>query len=103
MGAARWRFARTKRIGGRATVVAVLELWPVTCSLVVAAGSMMMIGIMLFQNGPSERPRRELRRFLLYQFTKRPLTEAALLSGFLGKMPCDFASLQFRDQLSDTI
>lgn len=52
MGAARWRFAHTRRIGGRATVVAVLEEWPVICSLAVAASSVIMIGIMLFQNWP---------------------------------------------------
>jgi hypothetical protein len=39
------RFARNHR--GRAAVLAVLEELPVICSVVVAAGSMMMVGIML--------------------------------------------------------
>jgi len=47
MGMAGWRFAQRKRIGGRAAVVAVLEELPGICSLAVAAGSMIMIGIML--------------------------------------------------------
>ena len=39
-----WRFAHTKRNpGGRAAVVAVLEVWPAICSVVVAVGSMIMI------------------------------------------------------------
>jgi hypothetical protein len=50
MGVAGWRFAHEKRIGGRAAVVAVLEELPAICSLVVAAVSMFMIGIMLYEN-----------------------------------------------------
>ena len=45
MGVASWRFARNHR--GRAAVVAVLEELPVVCSLIVAAGSMIMVGITL--------------------------------------------------------
>ena len=45
MGVASRRFARNHR--GRAAVVAVLEELPVICSLIVAAGSMTMVGIML--------------------------------------------------------
>ena len=46
MGVAGWRFAHTKRnLGGRAAIVAVLEEWPVICSVMVAAGSIIMIGI----------------------------------------------------------
>jgi hypothetical protein len=41
------RFAQRKRISGRAAVVAVLEELPGICSMAVAAGSMIMIGIML--------------------------------------------------------
>ena len=47
MGVAGWRLAHRKRISGRAAVVAVLEELPGICSLAVAAGSMIMIGIML--------------------------------------------------------
>jgi hypothetical protein len=50
MGVAGWRFAHRKRISGRAAVVAVLEELPVICSLAVAAGSMIMIGIMLYKD-----------------------------------------------------
>ena len=49
MGVAGWRFAHGKRnLGGRAAVVAVLEVWPAICSVMVAVGSMIMIGIMLY-------------------------------------------------------
>jgi hypothetical protein len=51
MGVAGWRLAHTKRIViGRAAVVAVLEDWQLICSVVVAAGSIAMIGIMLYNN-----------------------------------------------------
>ena len=52
MGVAGWSFAHGKRISGRAAVVAVLEELPVICSLAVAAGSMIMIGIMLYKDWP---------------------------------------------------
>jgi hypothetical protein len=52
MGVAGWRFAHRKRISGRAAVVAVLEDLPAICSLVVAAVSMIMIGIMLYRDWP---------------------------------------------------
>jgi hypothetical protein len=52
MGVAGWSFAHGKRISGRAAVVAVLEELPVICSLAVAAGSMIMIGILLFKDWP---------------------------------------------------
>jgi hypothetical protein len=39
-------------MSGRATVVAVLEELPAICSVVVAAGSMIMIGIMLYKDWP---------------------------------------------------
>ena len=53
MGVAGWRFAHMKRsLGGRAAIVAVLEEWPVICSVVVAAGSMIMIGITLYNDWP---------------------------------------------------
>jgi hypothetical protein len=49
MGVAGWRFAHTKRIPiGRTAVVAVLEEWQLLCSVVVAASSMILIGIMLY-------------------------------------------------------
>ena len=41
-----------KKISGRAAVIAVLEELPVIFSLAVAAGSMFMIGIMLYQDWP---------------------------------------------------
>ena len=51
MGVAGWRFAHAKRNpGGRAAIVAVLEVWPAICSVVVAVGSMIMIGIMLYND-----------------------------------------------------
>ena len=48
MGVASWRFARNHR--GRAAVIAVLEGLPVICSVVVAASSVIMIGIMLYKD-----------------------------------------------------
>ena len=42
--------AGSKRIGGRAAVVAILEELPGICSLAVAAVSMLMIGIMLYKD-----------------------------------------------------
>ena len=48
MGVASWRFARNH--GGRVAVIAVLEELPVICSVVVAASSMIMIGIMLYND-----------------------------------------------------
>jgi hypothetical protein len=51
MGVAGWRFAHVKRnLSGRAAIVAVLEDWQVICSAVVAAGSMIMLGIMLYND-----------------------------------------------------
>jgi hypothetical protein len=53
MGVAGWRFAHMKRtLSGRAGVVAAFEEWLITCSLVVAVGSMIMIGIMLYKDWP---------------------------------------------------
>jgi hypothetical protein len=53
MGVAGWRFAHMKRtLSERAGVVAVLEELPVICSVVVAFGSMIMIGIMLYRDWP---------------------------------------------------
>ena len=50
MGVASLRFARNHK--GRAAVLAVLEELPVICSVVVAAGSMIMVGIMLCRDWP---------------------------------------------------
>jgi hypothetical protein len=50
MGVASRRFARNHR--GRAAVLAVLEELPGICSVVVAVGSMIMLGIMLCQDWP---------------------------------------------------
>jgi hypothetical protein len=53
MGVAGWRFAHRKRnLSGRAAIVAVLEELPMICSLAVAAGSMIMIGMMLYKDWP---------------------------------------------------
>jgi len=53
MGVAGWRFAHTKKgLGGRAAVVAILDEWSVICSLVVVAGSMIMIGLKLYTDWP---------------------------------------------------
>ena len=53
MGVAGWRFAHVKRnLSGRAAIVAVLEDWQVICSAVVATGSMIMLGIMLYRDWP---------------------------------------------------
>jgi hypothetical protein len=48
MGVAGLRESYGKR--GRAAIVAVLEDWPAICSVVVAVGSMIMIGIMLYND-----------------------------------------------------
>jgi hypothetical protein len=46
MGVAGWRFAHGKRnLGGRAATAP--EDWQVICSVVVVAGSIIMLGIML--------------------------------------------------------
>ena len=53
MGVAGWRFARLKRpLVGRAVVVAVLEELPFICPMVVAVGSLIMIGITLYRDWP---------------------------------------------------
>ena len=44
-----WRFAQ-RNLSGRAAVIAVLEDWLAICSVVVAVGSMIMIGIMLYND-----------------------------------------------------
>ena len=51
MGVAGLRFTHVKRnLSGRAAVVAVLEDWPAICSVMVAVGSIIMIGIMLYND-----------------------------------------------------
>ena len=51
MGMAGWRLAHVKRNpGGRAATA--LEDWQMFCSAVVAAGSMIMLGIMLYTDWP---------------------------------------------------
>jgi len=51
MGVAGWRFARNYR--RRAAALAVLKELPVICSVMVAAGSMIMMGIMLYNDWPA--------------------------------------------------
>ncbi|MBR0749458.1 hypothetical protein JQ582_36595 [Bradyrhizobium japonicum] len=53
MGVAGWRFARMKRtLRVRAVVVGVLEELPFICPVVVAIGSLVMIGITLYKDWP---------------------------------------------------
>ena len=53
MGVAGWRFAHMKRnVGGRPATVAVLEEWPGICSVMVAASSLIMIAITLYNDWP---------------------------------------------------
>ena len=53
MGVAGWRFAHMKRtLRVRPIVVGVLEELPFICPLVVAIGSLVMIGIMLCNDWP---------------------------------------------------
>jgi hypothetical protein len=53
MGVAGWRFANKTTINGRAVVIAILEKGAVICSVVVAAGAMIMVGVMLYSNWPA--------------------------------------------------
>jgi hypothetical protein len=50
MGVASQRIARNHR--GRAAVLTVLEELPAICSVIVAVGSMIMLGIMLCKDWP---------------------------------------------------
>jgi hypothetical protein len=51
MGVAGWRFARVKRaVIRRPAVVAVLEKLPLICPLVLAAASLLMIGIKFYRD-----------------------------------------------------
>jgi hypothetical protein len=53
MGVAGWRFARVKRtLRLRAAVVGVLEELPFICPVVIAIGSLIMIGITLYKDWP---------------------------------------------------
>jgi hypothetical protein len=53
MGVAGWRFAQVKRtLSVRATVIAVLDELPFICPVVVAIGSMIMIGFTLYKDWP---------------------------------------------------
>ena len=50
MGVAGWRFAHEKRnLGGWAGIVTVLKDWQVIC---LAAGSMIMLGVLLYSDWP---------------------------------------------------
>ena len=53
MGVAGWRFAHGREIlaGGRPLSLC-SKTWQVICSAVVAAGSMIMLGIMLYTDWP---------------------------------------------------
>ena len=50
MGVAGWRFAHKTKDNGRAVVTTVLEIWPMICAAAVAAGSMIMIAVMLYND-----------------------------------------------------
>jgi hypothetical protein len=53
MGVAGWRSARIKRtLRVRAVVIGVLEELPFICPLVVAIGSLIMIGVTLYNDWP---------------------------------------------------
>ena len=53
MGVASWRFAQMKRtLCVRAVVVCVLEELPFVCPVVVAIGSLIMIGMTLYKDWP---------------------------------------------------
>ncbi|MBR0916437.1 hypothetical protein AB7008_37185 [Bradyrhizobium sp. 521_C7_N1_3] len=53
MGVAGWRFAQTKKaLRVRAVVICVLEELPFVCLMVVAIGSLIMIGITLCKDWP---------------------------------------------------
>lgn len=53
MGVAGWRFARMKiTFRRRAAVIAVLEELPFICPVLVAVGSLIMIGIRLYRDWP---------------------------------------------------
>ena len=50
MGVAGWRFANKTKDNGRAVVIAILEEWPLICSVAVAAGAMIMVAVMLYND-----------------------------------------------------
>ena len=50
MGVAGWRFAHKTKDNGRAVVIAILEAWPLICAATVAAGAMIMIAVMLYND-----------------------------------------------------
>ena len=53
MGVAGWRFAHMKKaLGVRAAIVGVLEELRFVCPVVVAIGSLIMIGITLYNDWP---------------------------------------------------
>jgi len=53
MGVAGWRFAHMKRtLRVRPIVVGVLEELPFVCPVVVAIGSLIMIGVTLYKDWP---------------------------------------------------
>jgi hypothetical protein len=48
MGVAGRRFAPKTKENGRAVVIAFLETWPLICAAAVAAGAIIMIAAMLY-------------------------------------------------------
>ena len=50
MGVAGWRFAHKTKDHGRANVIAILEVGPLICAVAVAAGAMIMIAVMLYND-----------------------------------------------------
>jgi hypothetical protein len=48
MGVAGWRFSHKTKDNGRAIVIAILETWPLICTVAVAACAMIMMAVMLY-------------------------------------------------------
>ena len=48
MGVAGWRFAHNTKDNRRAVVIAILETWPLICTVVVAACAMTMMAVTLY-------------------------------------------------------
>ena len=81
MGVAGWRFEYVKRnLSGGRPIVAVLEDLQVICSAMVAAGSMIMLGIMLYTDWPQQAA--SLWAFCAKKSVNRDLGPAGLLGSF---------------------
>jgi len=45
-----WRFAHNTKDSKPGVVIAILETWPAICSVTVAAGAMIMVAAMLYND-----------------------------------------------------